>query len=134
MRVAAPVGSDGQTISTLVEARELVVWDSEHPDQEKRFANPAASATHQRRSAVTNFLVAKGVQAVLTVPESFCATSQRAAQTAEILFLPVEPETKLHHVQTEWRAYEPLLATQVPLGWLHRHGQHGQHGEHHQRT
>ncbi|MBE3577482.1 MAG: hypothetical protein IMX00_07295 [Limnochordales bacterium] len=119
MRVAAPVSSDGQTVTTLVDASEIVIWESDHPEREQRFPNPSVGATRQRRLAVTNFLVRERVHAVITVPESFCATSQRTAQKAEILFLPVEPGTSLHHVQSEWKVYEPLLATRVPLGWLH---------------
>lgn len=137
MRIGAVLDGDGRIVP-LPAGPTVVVYDTE-TGAEQRFDNPAANYQRARRAAVVEFLHKQRVDAVCSVPGTFCATSHGLAQRHAMRFILLDPGTTWNEVRANAGALAAQAVTAVPLNLLHSHGHghdhdhdhHVDHGHHH---
>lgn len=117
MRIAAVLDADGDTIVPLSDGPAVAILDSERGTVEKH-DNPGWPLTTGRRPATTQFLIAQGVEAVCSVPETFCANSLGAAVQGGLKFIRLPAGTKFSQLVADPAPYLRNMVSDLPAGEL----------------
>ncbi|MEW6046567.1 MAG: hypothetical protein AB1609_08800 [Bacillota bacterium] len=131
MRLGAVVAEDRDTVVPLSEGPTCAIVETD-TGEVTYLPNPAVTARGGRRAAVTRFFVESGVEAVLSVPGTFCERSHQLARDSGLQFIPVEAGTRLGQLLADPAAYLGRRTASLSPSMLHRHdhprGEHGHTG------
>lgn len=113
MRIAAVVGTDGDTIVPLPDGPQLLIWDTATRALEK-YDNPAVALVEGRRAAATRFMAEHDVDIACAVPETFCAVSSGIAREKEIRFLRLAAGSRFSDVRKDADKLVPQAVDALP--------------------
>ncbi|MBE3582689.1 MAG: hypothetical protein IMX01_01090 [Limnochordaceae bacterium] len=120
MRIGAAVAGPEQRVVPLPDGDELVILDTES-GAEQRVANPAHSAEKQRRLVAAEEFIQRRVEAVVSVPLTFCPTSHARAKQAGIRFISVPAGTTWDQVKARSARYAAGAQESLPEDELFHH-------------
>lgn len=113
MRIAAVLGQDGDNIVPLPDGPVVVILDTDRGTVEE-YPNPGMGLAAGRRLATTNFLIGQRVDAVCTVPETFCSTSCEVASQGGIKFIRLAAGVKFSAVAAAPDQFLRNMAEELP--------------------
>ncbi|WP_318503397.1 hypothetical protein [Bacillus sp. T3] len=113
MKLALVLAEQKEIIVPIVEGTVIRIYDTETRQYED-YENPALSLQSGKRGAIIRWLNERGINLLVTPPNTLCELSYEAAQKEEFHYYRVEAETNFTYLRQLIDHNQLLLTDHLP--------------------